>query len=298
MESRGHDAHRNQAVEAALFDTVGEDEFVLYLWANDNAVFIGRHQNAYLECDIPRLEADGGKLARRFTGGGAVYHDIGNVNYSFIAPLKFYDEQRQFGFVIDALQGLGINALKTGRNDMTVEGRKFSGNAFFRNATSGLHHGTILIKSDYAKIGKYLTASKVKLQSKNIASVPQRIINLSEINPRITKADVFDSLVKTVQKELGVTPVEITEDDLDQGVLRERLAFCTDKSRIYGTDTYYDARLEHRFDWGTADIRLKLERNKIVKAVIYSDALDTALATLKEAALVGADINDVMNVLT
>ena len=297
LKSRGFDAHYNQALEATLFDTVGDDAFVLYLWANDNAVFIGRHQNAYTECDLPRLEADGGKLARRITGGGAVYHDKGNVNYSFIAPSEFYDEQRQFGWIVDTLKELGINAEKTGRNDITVGGRKFSGNAFYKNAEAGLHHGTILIGSDYGKIGKYLTASKLKLQSKNIASVPQRIINLNEINPRIDKEQIFDALALTVRSALGASLARIEAEDLDQTVLQNRLAFFTDKTRLYGADTHYDVRLEHRFDWGTADIRLKLDKNKIIGAVIYNDCLDTDLIARKENDLLGADVNEILDVL-
>ena len=299
MRSRGLDAHRNQAAEAALFDTVAAQPgtLALYLWANDNAVFIGRHQNAYLECDIPRLEADGGKLARRITGGGAVYHDKGNVNYTFVAPAGVYDEQRQFGWVISALRGLGIGAQKTGRNDISAAGRKFSGNAFHRTPSAGLHHGTILICSDPAKISRYLTASKMKLQSKNIASIPQRIINLNEINPAISKDDVFAALVETVRQSAGIAPEEITEDDLDQNILRERYRFCTDKTRVLGADIRYDARLEHRFAWGSADIRLKLEKNKIIKALIYSDCLDTDLTARKEHDLIGANINDALKII-
>jgi len=297
LYARGYDAHQNQAVEAALFDTLPDDTFVLYLWANDNAVIIGKHQNAYIECNLPLLEADGGKLARRITGGGAVYHDKGNVNYTFIAPLEHYYEARQFDMVLRALQSLGIDAVKTGRNDMTVQGRKFSGNAFYKNDRAGLHHGTILIKSDYEKIAKYLTAGKVKLQSKNIASVSQRVINLSEVKPGICKEEVFGALVKTAGETFGLAPAHIAEEDLDAEAVRKRYEFFTDKTRLYGANTFYDARLEHRFDWGTADVRMKVERNTIVKAVVYSDGLDVGLAAIKEASLAGADINDVMEIL-
>ncbi|MCL2675807.1 MAG: lipoate--protein ligase [Firmicutes bacterium] len=287
----GYDAHCNQALEAALTEILAPDTFILYLWSNDNAVFIGKNQNAYLECNIDLLKSDGGVLTRRITGGGAVYHDKGNLNYSFIASKVLYDEKRQFEIVLKAVNSLGFNAQLTGRNDITIDGRKFSGNAFFRGEY-GLHHGTILIKSDYEKIAKYLTASKLKLISKNVQSVAARVINLSEICPLITKEAVSSALIHVAEEVLNAKAEYNTLDDFlgapgRRALLARQHLFFTDETHILGTDIYYDAAFERRFDWGLADVRLKLSKSIITAAKIYSDCLDTELVERMERKLVG-----------
>lgn len=284
----------NQATEAALTEYAGDDTFILYLWANDKTVFIGKNQNAFLECDVNALEKAGGFLARRITGGGAVYHDKGNLNYTFIAPRGDYDEARQFGYVREALSSLGFEPELSGRNDITVCGKKFSGNAFYHGDKFGLHHGTLLIRSDRDAVGRYLSASKIKLEGKGVKSVGSRIINLSDVRP-VTKEDISDALVEAVSTGLGLRPEQMPFDEVDRAAYDKWYNFFTDKKRLYGDDIYYDARIEKRFEWGTADIRLQLKGSVIAAAKVYTDALDTALAERKEAVLIGEDIYNVKN---
>ena len=120
---------RNLAWEEYLTKNCADDEAVFYLWQNAHTVVIGRNQNAWAECRIELMEKEGVTLARRSTGGGAVYHDLGNLNFSFVMPRGHYDMTRQLNVILAALRALGVNAEFTGRNDLTVDGRKFSGNA-------------------------------------------------------------------------------------------------------------------------------------------------------------------------
>ena len=142
----------NLAVEEVLFGAC-QPGMALYLWQNRNTVVIGRNQNAWRECRMELLEADGGRLARRTTGGGAVYHDLGNLNFTFVTERAAYDLPRQLSVILSAARALGVPADFTGRNDLvTATGAKFSGNAFCFKKTGAFHHGTILIGVDKEKI--------------------------------------------------------------------------------------------------------------------------------------------------
>ncbi len=124
------DPHTNLAMEDALLQSLPADTALLFLWQNRHTVVIGSGQNAWRECNTALLEKEGGTLARRSSGGGAVYHDLGNLNFSFIVPREDYDVDRQLHVVTDAVRRLGLAAEKSGRNDLLIDGRKFSGNAF------------------------------------------------------------------------------------------------------------------------------------------------------------------------
>ena len=153
------DPYRNLAIEQYLMETVGEDTCILYLWQNSQTVVIGRNQNAWAECRTTELNRDGGHLARRLSGGGAVYHDMGNLNFTFLVSKKNYDLNKQLQVIVTACQNLGIDAQITGRNDVAADGRKFSGNAFFDSKGQAYHHGTLLVDVDMTMLGKYLMPS-------------------------------------------------------------------------------------------------------------------------------------------
>ena len=158
--------HRNLALEDALLTNLPDGQALLYLWQNKHTVVIGAGQNAWRECHTQLLESEQGTLARRSSGGCAVYHDLGNVNFSFIVPREDYDVQRQLRVVLDAVRTLGIDAEPSGRNDLTAQGRKFSGNAFRLLKHSALHHGTLLVHVDMQKLPRYLNVAPDKLKAK------------------------------------------------------------------------------------------------------------------------------------
>ena len=150
--STSPDGWRNLGVDEYFLDHIGEDDMLLYFYVNRNAVIIGRGQNPWAECNLSAMERDGVQLVRRITGGGAVFHDEGNLNFSFIAGEKRYDLQRQLGMILDAVRALGIPCEFSGRNDLLADGRKFSGNAFCSRGCVRQHHGTLLIDADLTRL--------------------------------------------------------------------------------------------------------------------------------------------------
>lgn len=283
--------YRNQAIEKYLLDSCAEGEMTLYLWANDKTVFIGKNQNAYTECRISELRADGGYLARRFTGGGAVYHDKGNLNFTFIVPREDYNISNQFGIMAAALRSFGLHAEVSGRNDVLIDGKKFSGNAFYKSERAGLHHGTILISSDRASIEKYLSVSPVKLLAKGVKSVSGRVCNLAEYAPALDREKMASALVAALRERYPAAAFgEIPEESLPEEELKRLTAQFADETYLLGEDVTYDVAFQARYEWGVADIRLSLEGERILKAKIYSDALDTACVSEKEKRLAGLDL--------
>ena len=124
------------------------EQQAMYLWQNRHTVVIGKNQNCWKECKVNSLENDGGYLVRRLSGGGAVFHDMGNLNFTFMVRQPDYDVEKQQGVILRAVQMLGIHGERTGRNDITVDGRKFSGNAFLQVGEQCYHHGTIMLNAN------------------------------------------------------------------------------------------------------------------------------------------------------
>ena len=191
----------NIAVEQWLVECA--DAVTLYLWRNRRTAIIGQNQNPYSEVNVEALEADGGFLMRRKTGGGAVYHDEGNLNFSFVVPKALYDQQRQFGVIQRAVESFGLHTELSGRNDILAEGRKFSGNAFSKGRVNDLHHGTLLISGDMSDLARYLKPKPAKLQKHGVQSVRSRVVNLAELNLDITPESIVPRLKKAFVEEYG-----------------------------------------------------------------------------------------------
>lgn len=282
------DPWHNLAVEERLFDRLGDDECIFYLWQNKNTVVIGRHQNAWKECRTKLLEDEGGKLARRSSGGGAVFHDLGNLNFTFILPKDRYDVQRQLNVIRRAVKVFGIDAEFTGRNDLVIceSGAKFSGNAFRFSEKKGMHHGTIMVDVDVDKLGRYLAPGKDKLKAKGIDSVRSRVCNLRSLNPEITIDDLIAALKQAFVQEYGPAD-EMTMDDI-RGVELQALEekYASWDFRM-GRALPFDATLESRFSWGGVAMELSLKEGVIREAQVFSDAMDEALIDRIAPALVG-----------
>lgn len=163
IESGSLNPYLNMGLEEYLMYHTGREECILYLWQNERTVVIGRNQNAWKECQTEELEGDGGYLARRLSGGGAVFHDLGNLNFTFLVRKENFNVEKQTEVILRAVNSLGIHAEKSGRNDITVDGCKFSGNAYFRTGDYCYHHGTILLHADRELMEKYLHVSDKKL---------------------------------------------------------------------------------------------------------------------------------------
>lgn len=199
----------NLALERSLFDFVDEDTVILYLWQNSHTIVIGKNQNAYAECKVDEFIKDGGTLARRPSGGGAVYHDLGNLNFSIICKESIAKEHTYQRIVKEALSYFGIVSEFNGRNDLTVDDKKFSGNAFYVKDDVLCQHGTILINSDFKELSKYLTPDISKLERNHVKSVESRVVNLSEISDKITVESMKEAMIKVTNAvRLGKVPTE------------------------------------------------------------------------------------------
>lgn len=269
--------YKNLALEEYLLKQVEEDECLLYLWQNEKTVVIGKNQNPWKECKTAQLEAAGGHLVRRLSGGGAVFHDLGNLNFTFIATKDNYDVQRQLEVIVTAAKLLGIPVEKTGRNDICVEGRKFSGNAFYSDGFHCYHHGTILVKVDTDKMTHYLNVDREKLVSKGIASVRSRVANLTEYVPDLTIGQMREKLVEAFRMVYGQVPERMEASRMDQEQLNKLEQKFSSWDWIYGRRIEFNYSMNRRFPWGDIDLKLEVASGLIRDCIVYSDSLETQL---------------------
>lgn len=268
----------NLAYEEQLVGDVGEDEIYLYLWQNQHTVVIGKHQNPWREVLVSELEADDGKLARRLSGGGAVYHDLGNMNFTFVMNKKHENLHRQLKVIVEGVKALGIDAEFSGRNDILAEGRKFSGNAFYYGKDNYYHHGTVLVDVDMSKLGRYLNVSMKKLNAKGVESVKSRVINLKELNPEITIESVMHAISEAFDTEYGKVEevLTISEDNAPEQAL-ERYHHYASWDWLFGKTPNFDVTFDEKFTWGELVLSFKLKGAVIEESGIYSDAMSTDL---------------------
>lgn len=287
LRGEGVDPYRNLAIEEHLTETAGEGTCVLYLWQNQHTVVIGRNQNAWKECRTTELERDGGHLARRLSGGGAVYHDLGNLNFTFAMRTEEYDLRRQQSVIVEACRLLGIPAEISGRNDILSDGRKFSGNSFYSHHGRSFHNGTLLVDVDMTSLGKYLAPSQAKLASKGVASVRSRVVNLSELAPGLTVERVAQAMREAFGSVYGLPVETLREADLDaQEIARRRVRFA-DYAWVYGKSVAMSFSCAERFAWGEVTLALAVEGGVCVEAAVYTDALDEGFAAPLADALRG-----------
>lgn len=285
--NRETNPYHNIALEEYLLDHVAEDEVILYLWQNRKTVVIGYNQNAWRECRVEALSEDGGFVARRLSGGGAVFHDLGNLNFTFLAQRADYDMEKQSEVILRAVQSFGIPAIRNGRNDLTVEGRKFSGNAFYRRGDCCYHHGTILIRADKGLMGNYLTVSKEKLKSKGVESVKSRVVNLEEYVPELTVSQMEEALVRAFGEVYGGVAEPYDMRGIDSGELEKRQERFGSWEWLYGRKIPFQYEVSQKFPWGEVQIQLEVSEGVIRRAVVWTDAMDVGFSPYAEKWLEG-----------
>lgn len=232
-ESLGLDPYRNLAIEEQLLMQCGDGP-ILYLWQNEHTVVIGRNQDPLRECRADLLEAEGGHLARRLSGGGAVYHDLGDLNFSFLARREKYDVPKQLEVVCRAVESFGLQAAFSGRNDLEIGGRKFSGSAFYERDGRCCHHGTIMVDVDRAALDRYLTVPERKLVSRGISSVQARVVNLRELAAGVTVEKVKAALLAAFEHVYREKPVQMDISMLAADALKAGEDRLRDRAWIYG----------------------------------------------------------------
>ena len=286
-ESDGFDPHRNLALEKILLDRVEPGACILYLWQNQNTVVIGRNQNAWVECRTSLLEEEGGKLARRLSGGGAVFHDLGNLNFTFLMNREDYDVDRQLSVIQQACALAGIPAEKSGRNDLLADGRKFSGNAFYQDKLHAYHHGTLMLSVDKEKLGRYLSPSKAKLEAKGVQSVRSRVVNLTELAPELTLEAMKTNMALAFAQVYGGIPQQLTLTPEELSAAEALSGHYGSWEYLYGASLPFSFTCEDRFPWGGIQLCLQTEKGSIVQCKVYSDAMDWELPQAIEQALTG-----------
>ncbi len=276
IESSYENPWYNLALEEYLFNTVNTNEVILYLWQNNNTVVIGRNQNAWKECDSEKLEKDGGKLARRLSGGGAVYHDLGNLNFTFIMHKDNYNLERQLSVIANALKYFNINAEFSGRNDMLINDKKFSGHAYYFKDNRAYHHGTLLVNSDLEKLAHYLKPSKKKIESKGVDSVRSRVTNIANIDKDITIYRMANALKKSFENTYGIISKYKVYDYNNPNIITLQDKYSSWDWR-YGSSPKFDISFSDKFTWGEVEIALSLKNGLISEMKVYTDAMDTRL---------------------
>jgi len=250
IRSHSTDPYRNLALEEVLLRSVRKGQCILYLWQNADTVVLGRNQNAWAECDPAALKRSGGRLSRRLSGGGAVYHDTGNLNFTFLCRAEDSDRDRETQVILEAVRRLGVSADRTGRNDLVHDGRKFSGHAYYRSGDAVYHHGTIMLRVDMGRLSDVLRVSPVKLEKRGVASVRSRVMNLCEVAPDLTPDAMADALEETFPEVYGLPCEELPEDFADPEALDRAEKRYASREWIWGTKGPLPLHAEERFPEG------------------------------------------------
>ncbi|QBQ07757.1 lipoate protein ligase A [Spiroplasma gladiatoris] len=271
------------------------DKFVgpiLFLWQNDNTIVVGRNQNAASEINLQAAEKDNVNVIRRNTGGGTVFQDLGNMNFSIIYTDKENKGVSMFANmlepVISTLNRMGVNAQFSGRNDIALNGKKISGNAMWKYKDRFLQHGTILFNANLDKLAKYLTVDRAKILSKNIASITARVTNInSEVENKIEIKDFWNELIKTYEKQQEVQNLKLDQDDL-KSIEQLFEKKYQDPNWTFTKNANFDyvnkTRLEGK---GSFEIYMNVKDNLIKDLKIYGDFLGYAGTNILEQKLIG-----------
>ena len=282
----------NMATEDWIFrDLLTADELfetqILYLWRNDNTVVIGRFQNPWTECNTAKMEEDKIILARRQSGGGAVFHDLGNTNFTFLSNKANFNKSVNNQIITNAINSFGLHSFASGRNDLLVqtnEGeKKISGSAFKETKNRAFHHGTLLIHADINKLEQYLNPNKKKLESKGITSVRSRVINLQVLNPKITHELLCERIIQEFFNHYKqVCEIEVLDHNflLSLPKLQEHFLRMSNWDWRFGEAPNFNHQMSERFTWGSMDVYLDVHKATIERAQIFSDSLHPEMIEL------------------
>ncbi|HBT18749.1 MAG TPA: lipoate--protein ligase [Clostridiaceae bacterium] len=280
------DAYFNLASEEYLLKHTEEDIF--YLWRNDNAIIVGTNQNALSEINVEYVKEKDIKVVRRLTGGGAVYHDLGNINYTFIENNKkgFNDFRGFCEPITKALNEMGVEAEFSGRNDMTIQGKKFSGTAQCKHKERVMHHGTLLFSSKKADISGALKPRDIKFTGKSVKSVASRITNISEhLQEDMDVLTFRDRVMTSVAGGLSQVTTFTEEEVIAIEKLREEKYATWDWN--FGQSPKFSMIKEGRFQGGTLEVTLEVKKGIIEEIRVYGDFFGTKNIGLLEEKLKG-----------
>ncbi|MGG2090165.1 lipoate--protein ligase [Priestia aryabhattai] len=272
---KNYDPRINLAIEEYALKHLDINETYLLFYINEPSIIIGKNQNTIEEINTKYVEDQHIHVVRRLSGGGAVYHDKGNLNFSFITKddgNSFHNFKKFTEPVVEALKKLGVNAELSGRNDLMAEGRKISGNAQFSTKGRMFSHGTLLFDSEIENVVSALKVKKDKIESKGIKSIRNRVANISEfLDQKVTVEEFREMLLRYIfEGEENITEYKLTEKDWEtiHQISKERYQSW---DWNYGKSPKFNLQHSHRFPVGQIDVRLEVNKGKIDACTIYGD---------------------------
>lgn len=295
VNSPVYDPYFNLALEEYLFIGKGNEDAFFMLWQNDNTIVVGRNQNTIEEINQDFVREHNVNVIRRNTGGGAVYHDLGNINFSFIQnnnDISNIDFSIFTKPVIAALEKIGVKAELSGRNDLTIEGKKFSGNSQLIKGNRVLHHGTILFNADLDFIQKALNVKPDKIQSKGIKSVRSRVTNISEyLDQEVSVEEFKQILIENMFKQNELKEYKLTEEDL-AAVNKLKEEKFSKWEWNYGKFPQYSIRKDRKFAYGGITISMEVKKGHITDFAIQGDFFGNGEIAELEEMLIGVVVNE------
>lgn len=276
IQNNSKNPYFNLALEEYLLKYFDSDQDIFMLWQNEPAVIIGRNQNTIEEINAKYIKDHQIHVVRRLSGGGAVYHDHGNLNFTFIIRGQRTSSENFEIFtkpVIQALAKFGIQAQFTGRNDIVIDGKKFSGNAQYYFRDDLLHHGTILFDSELSVVQDALNVTQDKIESKGVKSVKSRVTNISPYLPEKISVEEFkEALLNYIFEDANLKPNEyvLTDEDLQavEELMKERYMTW---EWTYGESPKFNIQKSKRFAGGKIDVRLGIDKGYIENCKIFGD---------------------------
>lgn len=298
-----HDPSVNLAIEEFILRYLDQNETYLLFYINDPSIIIGKNQNTIEEINTDVVERENIYVIRRLSGGGAVYHDRGNLNFSFITKDdgdNFHNFKRFTDPVVSALRDMGVNAELSGRNDLMADGKKISGNAQFASKGRMFSHGTLMFDSNIEDVVRALNVKMEKIESKGIKSIRNRVANIKDYLDEPMTIEVFkEKILEGIYGGQVVQEYRLTEKDwkIINDISNKRYK---NWDWNYGRSPSSNIQHSHRFPVGQIDVRLKVERGVIRSCKIYGDFFGVGEVSDIEERLTGvkyakADIDKALN---
>lgn len=275
IESNSNNPAYNTALELFAFNKLAENDDVFYLWINKPCIVVGKNQNTRQEIDQKYCDEHDIQIVRRISGGGAVYHDYNNLNYTIISS---EETAGQFDFksmsqpVIDALAEMGVDAHFTGRNDLEIGDQKFCGNAQYIKGNRVMHHGCMMFDVDLSVLSKALTVSKDKIESKGKKSVRSRVTNIKPHleDQTLTVDDFMENIKNFMDKKYNMERYELTPEDKEEinKIMSEKNGSW---EWVYGTNPEFSIQRNRRLPSGKVEANINVEKGIIKEIKFYGD---------------------------
>ena len=281
----------NISREYSYFENLQNDELFFLLWQNEPCVIMGRNQNIYNELNLDYIKKENILPVRRFTGGGSVYHDLGNLNFTFISSQKNKKMDARMDIILNALNKEGIEAEKKGRNDILSNGKKISGMARLEDEEKILIHGTLMVDLDLRKLSNCLTPDISKFNGKGIKSIKSRVVNLNQLNSSITISSLKCSLIESFKKEYPEAKSISHNQYPDEISIYQMLI---SKDWIFGRKEKAQIQRTLKVEGRPLIIDIDIDNDIIKNIDIYTDSLDLEKIEKTKIKLIGKEYKNII----